>query len=183
MKIHKTPIEGCFEIELTPMQDHRGVFARTFCQKELRSAGVEFQIAQSNFSMTREKGSIRGMHYQVEPKAESKIVRVIRGSIFDVCIDLRRNSTTFGKWHGVELNDKNFKMLLLPKGCAHGFQTLEDNCEMIYFHDEFYTPECDRTAHHQDPLFAIRWPLPVASISDKDKSAPFFSNQFKGIEL
>lgn len=183
MKFNSTKISGCFEIDLKMIQDQRGEFARVFCQREFAEVDVDFKVAQSNFSKTIKTGSVRGLHYQVAPHAESKLVRVDRGSIFDVCVDLRAGSSTFGQWHGAKLSAANRKMLLIPKGCAHGFQTLEDNCEMVYLHDEFYTPDCDRTAHHQDPLFKIQWPLPISVVSEKDQGAPYFSKDFKGIQL
>jgi dTDP-4-dehydrorhamnose 3,5-epimerase len=183
MRFIPTAISGCYEIEPKFIQDSRGEFARIFCQQEFKELRIDFQVAQSNYSRTYKKGSLRGLHYQTAPHAEGKLVRVERGSIFDVCVDLRKDSPSFGRWHGTSLSAQNRKMLLLPKGCAHGFQTLEDDCEMVYLHSDFYAPECDRTAHHQDPLLNIQWPLPVAMISEKDHGAQFFETNFKGIIL
>jgi dTDP-4-dehydrorhamnose 3,5-epimerase len=183
MEFLTTSVSGCFEIGLKSIQDNRGQFSRVFCRREFENAGIQFNVAQSNFAKTMAKGTLRGFHYQIAPKTEAKLVRVERGSIFDVCLDLRKNSSTFGKWHGTILSADNGKMLYLPKGCAHAMLTLEDNCELVYLHDEFYSPDQDRTAHHADPIFAVKWPLPVLVISEKDQNAPLFTRDFKGIEL
>jgi dTDP-4-dehydrorhamnose 3,5-epimerase len=183
MKLHPTPIEGCFEVSLSPRQDERGAFVRQFCEKELREQGISFQVQQSNFSATRSAGTIRGLHYQTPPMAESKLLRVLRGKVFDVCVDLRKNSKTFGQWHGVELSDDHQKMFFIPKGCAHGFQTLAENCEMVYFHDAAYSPDHDRVLNFADPSVAIRWPKPIGLVSDKDRSAPMLDSLKGGLVL
>lgn len=183
MEFRPTSVDGCFEIGLQFVKDNRGQFARVFCRQEFAKAGIEFNVAQSNFARTLTKGTLRGFHYQVAPHAEAKVVRVDRGSIFDVCLDLRKGSPTFGRWFGTVLSAENGKMLYLPKGCAHGMQALEDNCEVVYMHDEFYSPDCDRSANYADAAFAVQWPLPVTVISEKDQHAPSFESAFKGIEL
>lgn len=183
MQFSKTPIPGCYEIQLKAIGDDRGFFFRQFCADEMQQAGIRFAPVQSNYSMTRQKGSIRGLHYQMPPKCETKLLRVLKGKVLDVCVDLRAGSPTFLQWHSVELDEAGQKMFLLPKGCAHGFQTLTDNVEMIYFHDEFYSKEHDRTALYTDEAFGIQWPLPVTSISEKDSKAPKITKEFKGLVI
>ncbi|MHA1332186.1 MAG: dTDP-4-dehydrorhamnose 3,5-epimerase [Candidatus Hodarchaeales archaeon] len=170
MKFKKTSIEGCYLIELEPIQDKRGFFSRCFCQKEFKKHDLYFNIAQANISFNRFKGTVRGMHYQIPPRAENKLVLCTKGSIYDVAIDIRKNSFTYKKWFGVKLTSKNHLMLYVPAGCAHGYQTLENNCEVFYFVSEFYDPELERGLPWDDPTFGIKWPNPVTVISRKDKS-------------
>ncbi|MFZ5630138.1 MAG: dTDP-4-dehydrorhamnose 3,5-epimerase [Spirochaetota bacterium] len=181
MKFISTPIAGCFEILLEPFSDDRGSFFRQYCAREFADNGIKFSPLQSNYSITKRLGTVRGLHYQVAPMFEAKLLRAVKGRVFDVCVDLRAGSASFGKWHAVELSGEIPTMFFLPKGCAHGFQTLSDNVEMIYFHDEYYSKEHDRTAHHADPFFSIPWPLQVSSISEKDQTAPFFPEDFGGL--
>lgn len=172
----ETEIPGAFIIELQKLQDDRGFFARGYCSKEFAAHGLAPQVVQSNVSFNINKATLRGMHYQVKPFAETKLVRCTRGAIFDVIIDLRRESKTFGKWLGVELTEENYRMLYVPEGFAHGFQTLVDRSEVTYHVSEFYTPNAEQGIRYNDPRFAIQWPLEVQVISAKDGSWPEFSN-------
>ena len=139
MIFHSTKIKDLYIIELEPKVDERGYLVRIFCKDELAKAGLEFNIVQANHSLTKKKGIIRGMHFQKFPKAEDKIIQCLRGAVYDVAIDLRKDSLTYGQWLATELSENNKKMLLVPKGFAHGFQTLTDDCEMQYFMSEFYS--------------------------------------------
>ena len=170
MIFHETPLKGAFVIELKKLGDERGFFARAFCKNEFSVIGLNNEIVQINNSLSADKGTLRGMHYQLEPKAEDKIVRCIRGSLFDVIIDLRKNSTTYKQWFGVELTAENRKMLYVPKGFAHGFITLEDFTEAFYLVTEFYAPEYERGLRYNDPVFNIKWPIEPIIISEKDKN-------------
>ncbi len=174
MIITPTKIEGVFIIEPEPREDVRGYFARVFAKDELEKAGVNFSIVHINRSLTIEKGTIRGMHYQIEPMQEDKIVQCLQGKIFDVALDLRKESKTFGQWVGQILDPGNKKMLLLPKGCAHGFQTLEENAVVEYFVTEYYAPEFENGIRYNDPRFGIAWPIKDAVLSEKDANWPDF---------
>lgn len=183
MRINKLVLEGAFVIEPEPSTDDRGLFARIFCKEELQSILHGKSIVQVNHSMTRHKGAIRGMHFQRPPTAEIKMVKCLRGSVFDVMIDLRRDSSTFLKWHGEILSAENTKMMYIPEGCAHGFQILEQNSELLYLHTEFYSPECEGGVRYDDPMITISWPLEVMDISKRDQNHPLLSHDFKGIIL
>jgi len=183
MKIKQTPLQNAFVIEPEPFTDDRGLFARVFCKQELQSILHDKNIVQVNHSMTRQKGAIRGMHFQYPPKAEIKMVKCICGSVFDVIIDLRKGSPSFLKWHGETLSAKNMKMMYVPEGFAHGFQTLQPNSELLYLHTEFYNPEHEGSVFYDDPKIGIKWPLKVTEISDKDKRYPFLTQDFGGIQL
>ena len=183
MKIKNTLLKDAFVIEPKPFSDSRGMFSRVFCQHELQSILYGKNIVQINYSLTRQKGAVRGMHFQHPPKAEIKMVKCLRGSVFDVIIDLRRNSTTLLQWHGEILSVENMKMMYIPEGYAHGFQTLEGNCELLYLHTEFYSPEHEGGVRYNDPKIGISWPLEASEISDKDKRYPFLTQDFGGIQL
>ena len=183
MRINKLVLEGAFVIEPEPSTDDRGLFARIFCKEELQSILHGKSIVQVNHSMTRHKGAIRGMHFQRPPTAEIKMVKCLRGSVFDVMIDLRRDSSTFLKWHGEILSAENTKMMYIPEGCAHGFQILEQNSELLYLHTEFYSPEYEGGVRYDDPMITISWPLEVMDISKRDQNHPLLSHDFKGIIL
>lgn len=175
MIFHKLKLEGAYRIDLEPREDERGFFARAWCQQEFAAHGLETRIVQSNLSYNRHKGTLRGMHYQTPPYEEVKLVRCIRGSIFDVIIDLRPGSPTFKQWVGVELTATNRQMLYVPKGFAHGFQTLEDDTEVFYHVSEFYTPGAERGVRWNDPSFRIEWPnVEKRILSPKDQSWPDF---------
>lgn len=178
MKFIETPLKGAFTIELEKRGDERGFFARTFCKKEFADVGLNNEIVQINNSLSADKGTLRGMHYQLTPKSEDKIVRCIKGALYDVIIDLRENSSTFGKWFGTELTADNRKMMVVPQGFAHGFLTLYDNTEVFYLVTEYYSPESERGIRWNDPKFNINWPIEPRTISDKDNNHPDFDPQF-----
>ncbi len=173
MKIIKTKIDGVFLIDLAPRLDGRGYFTRVFCVDELKKADIKYKILQINRSLTEKKGTIRGLHYQKKPMQEDKIVQCLTGSIFDVAVDLRKNSKTYGKWFGVELSSKNKRLLLIPKGCAHGFQTLEKNVTVEYFVSQFYESSKESGIRWDDPSIKIKWPIKKVNSSQKDASWPY----------
>lgn len=183
MNFQPLPIKGACVVVLEPFQDHRGMFVRTFCKDILKQVGHNKPIAQVNHSMTREEGAVRGMHYQVPPKAEIKIVRCIRGKVFDVIIDLRAGSPTFLQWYGEELSADNMRMMYVPEGCAHGFQVLQTESELLYFHTVEYSPENERAVRYNDPAVGIKWPLTVSDVSDLDRKRHLLPGDFAGIVL
>jgi dTDP-4-dehydrorhamnose 3,5-epimerase len=178
MKITETPIRGAFLIDIEPMGDERGFFGRAFCKNELGKAGLFPDIVQINNSFSRFRGTLRGMHYQLAPRAEDKIVRCIKGSLFDAIIDLREGSETFGEWYGTELSAENRRMIFVPKGFAHGILTLEDDTEIFYLVTEFYSKDHERGIRWNDPRFDVRWPIEPVIISDKDKNHPLFNPDY-----
>ena len=161
-------------IQSEPVLDERGFFARSWCQKEFASHGLNSQLVQCNISGNVRKGTLRGMHYQTAPYAETKLIRCTRGSIFDVALDLRPNSQTYKRWTAAVLTAGNHHMLCIPEGCAHGFLTLEDDCEVFYQMSEFYHPESARGVRWNDPAFGIEWPGKAEVISTRDASYPDF---------
>jgi dTDP-4-dehydrorhamnose 3,5-epimerase len=175
MLIKETSIPGCHLIELEKRGDSRGFFARQFCQKELEEVGIEFQLAQANTSFSADKGTLRGLHYQLSPSQETKIIRCIRGSIWDCVLDIRPDSPKFGSWIGVELTSENRTGILVPKGCAHGFLSLSEDSEILYLVDEFYDPDRERGVRWNDPRFDIGWPFEPTVISERDQNHPDFS--------
>lgn len=177
----ETQLEGSYLISLTPFGDSRGWFARTYCKKEFAQIGHHKEWQQINHSYSTKKGTIRGMHYQLAPYNEIKMVRCIAGAVFDVIIDLRKNSPTFLKWFGAEISAENKSMLYIPGGFAHGFQTLTNNAELVYHHTEFYTPVAETGVRFNDKMIDIKWPLPVSEISEKDNSFPLLISTFKGL--
>ncbi len=179
----ETPLAGAFVIKLEPFQDERGLFARTFCQKEFEQIGHTENFVQFNHSMTVAKGCIRGMHFQKPPFAEIKLIRCIKGKVWDVIVDIRQNSMTFLKWFGVELSAENQKMIYIPKGFAHGFQTLEPNTELIYHHTAFYTPSAEGGLKYDDPKLKIDWKLTPEQLSKKDQEYNYINENFKGIVI
>lgn len=183
MKFHKTPLHGAYTIELDKRGDDRGFFARLFCQKEFAAAGVPMTAVQINNSLSAKAGTLRGMHYQLPPAAEIKVVRCIRGALYDAIIDIRPDSPTFGKWFGVELTAENRLMLMVPRGFAHGFLTLTDDTEAFYLVSEYYGPEQERGIRFDDPRFGIAWPSTPVEVSAKDQTWPDFSPDFHGTEL
>jgi dTDP-4-dehydrorhamnose 3,5-epimerase len=164
----ETPLAGAYTIRLEPREDDRGFFARAFCQNELAAHGLETGIAQANLSYNFKRGTLRGMHYQVPPHAEVKMVRCIAGAIYDVIVDLRPDSPTHLKWHGVELSAANRTLLYVPKGFGHGYQSLTDDSEVLYMVTEFYAPGAERGLRWDDPAIGIRWPIPDPILSPKD---------------
>jgi len=172
MIITKTKIDGVFVIKQELRGDHRGYFTRVFCKDELKKAGISYNIVQINRSLTAKKGTIRGIHYQLPPHAEDKIIQCIKGEIFDVVVDLRKSSKTYGQWVSEVLSENNHTMMLVPKGCGHGFQTLKTNCVIEYFVSAFYAPEYERGIRWNDPFFRISWPLKTITTSEKDGKWP-----------
>lgn len=183
MIIENVGIDGLKLITPEPFYDERGYFSRIFCQKDLAGIKENLVIAQVNNSFTKKKGSVRGMHFQYPPSAEIKIVRCIRGSIFDVGVDIRKDSPTFLKWHGEVLSAENQKMLVIPEGFAHGFQTLEDDCEIIYFNTAFYSKESESAISYKDPKIGIKWLEEVTVVSEKDANHPFIDEKFEGVKV
>lgn len=179
MIITETVLKGAYLITIEPIEDERGFFTRSFCQKEFATYGLHTNIVQCNISFNKKKGTLRGMHLQLPPKAEAKLVRCTRGKIYDVIIDLRADSATYCKWEAVELTVHNYTALYIPEGFAHGFQTLEDDSEIFYQMFEFYAPECAGGVRWDDPAFNITWPLKDPVLSEKDRSYPFFDKASK----
>jgi dTDP-4-dehydrorhamnose 3,5-epimerase len=183
VKILPTPLKNAFVLEVESYVDHRGKFARVFCQEELTDIGHNKGIVQINHSLTRKRGAVRGLHFQYPPKAEIKVVKCFTGAAFDVIVDLRRNSSSFLEWHGEVLSCENRKMMYVPEGFAHGFQTLEDDTELLYLHTEFYSPEHEGGVRYDDPKINISWPLEITDISKKDELHPLLPEDFEGIDL
>ena len=172
MKFTATKLAGAWIVELDRLEDERGFFARSFCQREFDKLGMNSAVVQSNISCNASKGTLRGMHYQVAPAEETKLVRCTRGSIVDIIVDMREDSPTYRQHVAVELNADNHCSLFVPANFAHGFQTLEDDTEVMYMVSGFYTPECERGLRYNDPALNIQWPQPVAHVSDKDAQWP-----------
>ena len=181
MTFSPTPLQGSYIINLTPFTDERGWFVRTYCENEFREIGHVEKWIQMNHSYTATKGTVRGMHFQLPPFREIKMVRCIRGKVFDVIIDIRKDSATFLQWFGVELSPEAMNMLYIPAGFAHGFQTLSNDSELIYHHSAFYTPGAEGGIKYNDPAVNIKWPLEVTSISERDVNHPVLNEKFKGI--
>jgi dTDP-4-dehydrorhamnose 3,5-epimerase len=174
MKFIETRLPGAWIVELEKHGDERGFFARAYCRDEFAEHGLMTEIVQANLSLSRRAGTLRGMHLQVPPAAEIKLVRCVRGAIHDVIVDLRPRSPTFGEWLGVELSAANRTMLYVPEGFAHGFLTLTDDAETFYQVSAPYTPECERGIRYDDPRIGIEWPGQPVEISEKDRSWPDF---------
>jgi dTDP-4-dehydrorhamnose 3,5-epimerase len=172
MIFQQTELPGAYIIELEKRADERGFFARAWCQREFTAHGLTAQLVQTNISYNKQRGTLRGMHYQAQPFAEVKLVRCTRGAIYDVIIDLRRDSPTYLRWIGVELTAASHRMLYVPEGFAHGFQTLSDDAEVMYQVSQYYTPDAEGGVRYDDPAFGIDWPLEVAVISEKDRRWP-----------
>jgi dTDP-4-dehydrorhamnose 3,5-epimerase len=170
MRFVETGLSGAYLVELEPREDDRGFNARTWCEREFRDHGLTTRLAQANMIFNRTRGTLRGMHYQLPPHAESKLFRVTRGAIHDVIIDLRPTSPTYERWASFELTADSYTMLYVPERFAQGFQTLQDDTELVYQVSEFYAPEYERGIRHDDPAFGIEWPLEVGAISVKDRA-------------
>lgn len=176
MIFKETDLKGAYVVELETNVDERGYFARAWCKKEFSQLGLDTNIVQCNLSYNNKKGTLRGMHYQSEPYGETKFVRCVKGALYDVIIDIRKESKTYGKWIGVELSEKNGRALYIPAGFAHGFQTLEDDTLMIYQVSEFYTPGYEKGIRWDDSFFNIKWPQEEHRIiSEKDRNWKDFS--------
>lgn len=172
MEFIETSLRGAYIIRLKKLEDERGHFARAWCQEEFRQNGLNSHMVQLNVGFSHKHGTMRGMHYQLDPHAEAKCIRCTRGAIYDVIIDLRKESSTFGKWYGTELTPDNALMLYAPEGFAHGYQTLQDDTEMCYTTSAPYAPALARGVRYDDPVFGIKWPLPVSVISVADRGWP-----------
>lgn len=183
MNFEPTHLQGLYEVHTTILGDHRGVFARYFCENDLQDIVGGRKILQINFSQTSKKGSLRGMHFQNAPSAEMKLIRCLKGRVYDVAVDLRQGSSTFQQWHAIELDAGKRNMVAIPEGFAHGFQALEDDCELLYLHTACYDKTAEGGVRYDDPALAIDWPLPVADISERDLNHPLIDQNFKGIIL
>ena len=171
MNFIKTEIEGLYVVELNKLGDERGFFARAWCEKEFAGKNLTSRMVQANTSYSKNRGTLRGLHYQVSPHEEAKLMRCIKGEIFDVAVDLRPDSKTYKKWFGIELTESNRRMLFIPEGFAHGYQTLVEDTEAFYMSSAFYTSEAERGLRWNDPAIAIKWPITDnLNITDKDKS-------------
>jgi len=183
MKVYPTTLSGVMVVESTPFVDHRGAFSRLYCAKELSGIIGNRRIVQINHSCTSTVGAVRGMHYQRPPHAEMKLVRCLKGRVWDVTVDLRAGSPTFLKWHAEELTPDNARMMVIPEGCAHGFQVLEADSELLYLHTEFYTPECEGGLYYKDTSINIAWPLPTVDLSQRDSAYLPITPNFTGIAV
>jgi dTDP-4-dehydrorhamnose 3,5-epimerase len=176
MKFTPAPLAGAYVIDLEPHGDERGFFARVFCAREFAEQGLSGQLVQISTSMSAPRHTLRGMHYQRAPHAETKLVRCLVGALFDVIVDLRPDSPTYCRSYGIELSAANRRMLYVPKGCAHGYLTLAENTEILYFMDEFYAADSGRGVRWDDPAFAITWPATPALVSSRDAQYPDFDS-------
>lgn len=183
MNIKHTALSDLFLIERIPVIDKRGFLSRIYCEKELITLGLHHGITQINLTMTRQKGAVRGLHFQFPPHAEKKLVTCVRGEIFDVAVDLRKNSSTFMCWHSEILSEENHSSMLIPEGFAHGFQALRPNCELLYLHTDFYTPSVEGALNVKEPKLGIKWPMKITDISERDLSHPMITDDFGGITL
>jgi len=172
----ETKLSGAYIIDVKKIEDNRGFFGRAWCKKEFEEHGLNANAVQANVSFNIQKGTLRGMHFQLAPFSETKTVRCTAGAIYDVIIDLRPNSPTFKQWIGVELTEQNFRMLYVPEGFAHGFMTLADNSAVHYMVTEFYSPGAESGVRYNDPAFNIEWPMEAAVVSEKDKLHPLFGH-------
>lgn len=176
MRFEETQIPGVFVIDQQRREDDRGYFARSWCEREFREHGLNPQVVQCNVGFSGQKGTLRGMHFQSDPHAEAKLVRCTAGAVFDVALDLRPGSATYLQWFGIELNQRNGRMLYVPEGCAHGYQTLEDDSEILYQTSHAYAPESATGVRFDDPAFGIQWPLPISSVSEADLNWPAYDS-------
>jgi dTDP-4-dehydrorhamnose 3,5-epimerase len=181
MKLHATPLAGLYEIDTSPVGDTRGRFTRLFCEQELAAIRPGLHFTQINLSETRGLGALRGLHYQTPPAAEAKLIRCLRGRVFDVSVDLRADSPTFLHWHAVELAGDNDRAIFIPEGFAHGFQTRTDEAHLLYMHTASWAPACEAGLRHDDPRLGIAWPHDVATISERDRSYALIDDTFSGV--
>jgi dTDP-4-dehydrorhamnose 3,5-epimerase len=178
MKITDTKIEGAYLIDIEPIIDDRGFFTRLWDKDRFENLGFSSNWVQGNLSLSKEMGTLRGLHYQVAPYEEAKLVRCIRGAIFDVILDLRWDSSTHMQWFGVQFIATEHRMIYIPQGCAHGFLTLVDDCEVEYLVSQYYHPEAEAGVRYNDPAFGIEWPTPIRIISEKDTSWPAYPGRY-----
>jgi dTDP-4-dehydrorhamnose 3,5-epimerase len=183
MKILPTPLNDVFVVETTPFSDQRGSFARLYCESELAEITGMRRIVQINHSHTAAAGAVRGLHFQRAPYAETKFVRCLSGRVFDVAVDLRSGSPSFLQWHAEELSPANARMLVIPEGCAHGFQALEAGSELLYLHTAAYAPQAEAGVRFDDPRLAIRWPLPIGDVSQRDQTLPLLAEALRGVAV
>lgn len=181
--IHETPLLNLKIIEHQPSIDERGFFSRLFCQKKLNHLIEKKTILQINRTLTRKKGTVRGLHFQHSPYSETKIVSCLKGKVWDVAVDLRKGSPTFLYYHAELLTEDNHKSYLIPEGFAHGFQTLTSDCEMIYFHTADYNKDLEGVINAVDPMIGINWPQPITQRSERDNNCYMLTESFKGLEL
>lgn len=181
MNLTETNIHGAWVLENSAFQDNRGAFSRLFCSRELQAVMGSRTVVQINHSMTHSVGAVRGLHFQYPPHAEMKIVRCIKGRVFDVAVDLRQGSPTFLKWTAVELTPESHLAFVIPEGCAHGFQVLEEDSQLLYLHTAFYTPDVEGAVRFDDPKISVDWPLPATDLSVKDLTHPYLPENFKGL--
>jgi len=179
----ETNLKGAYIIDPEPFVDERGLFARVYCKEEFKEIDFQSEFVQFNHSVNKSKRTFRGLHYQRPPFSEVKLIRCIRGNVFDIIVDLRKDSTTFLKHYCIELSEKNMKTMLVPQGFAHGFLTLEDNSQMLYHHTEYFKPGFEAGLRYDDPVLNIKLPEVPKIISEKDKNNPLISNTFKAIDL
>ena len=178
-----TPLDGLYKIERKLIEDSRGFLSRLFCADDFQEIGFKKPIAQINHTLTYNQGVIRGMHYQNHPNAEAKIITCILGEVFDVVVDLRKDSPTFLECHSEILSANNQNSLFIPKGFAHGFQSLTKECNLIYMHSNFFSPDSEAAFNALDPRLAISWPIKITEMSERDKKHPMISSQFNGIKI
>lgn len=178
-----TPVDGVRVVQRAAIEDERGFLSRLFCAEEFSIHGMMTGIAQINHTLTRHRGMVRGMHFQRAPHAEAKLIGCLRGEVFDVAVDLRKDSPTFLHWFGQLLSPENRCSMYIPPGCAHGFQAMVDDCELVYLHSVAYAPTAEGGIHPQDPAVAINWPLPVSMMSNRDQGHLMIDKRFEGLEL
>ncbi|NTV14436.1 MAG: dTDP-4-dehydrorhamnose 3,5-epimerase [Desulfobulbaceae bacterium] len=177
-----TTLAGLFVVQQIAIDDHRGFLSRVYCADEFRkNAGIQRPIVQINHTLTRKIGAVRGLHFQYHPHAEVKLVSCLKGEIYDVAVDLRPTSPTFLQWHGEKISSTNRRSLLIPEGFGHGFQTLTEDCELLYLHTAAHRPEAEGAVNVADPRLNIAWPLPVTDLSERDRNHPLIDQEFRGI--
>lgn len=178
-----TPLSELVLVQRKAIEDSRGFLSRFYCENEFCNVGINKPIIQINHTLTRNKGAVRGLHFQYPPYAEIKLVSCLQGEVFDVAVDLRRDSSTYLRWYGAKLTSQNRQSLLIPEGFAHGFQTLTENCELLYLHTAAYQPESEGALNVSDPALAIAWPLVITEISERDRNHKMLEQNFQGINL
>ncbi|MDI1299691.1 dTDP-4-dehydrorhamnose 3,5-epimerase [Methylotenera sp.] len=178
-----TPLLGAKIVQRKKIEDSRGFLSRFFCADEFHEIGLKSGISQINHTLTRQKGAVRGLHFQYSPHAETKIVSCLNGEVFDVAVDLRKDSPTFLQWHGVVLSKENQRSFFIPEGFAHGFQTLTEDCELIYLHSAPYAKNAEGALNVLDPKLNINWPLPISDLSERDRNHLYIDQNYQGIAL
>lgn len=179
----QTPLSGVWIVQRNVFKDDRGAFSRLFCAEEFREVGLGKPIVQINHSITSAKGTVKGLHFQHPPHAETKIIACLKGEVFDVAVDLRQGSKTFLSWYAQRISAENRKSIVIPEGCAHGFQAMTDHCELVYLHTALYAPETEAGFNVEDKRIGINWPLPVSGLSQRDQSQAFVPEGYHGVAL